>query len=249
MPLRRIHPDVRMLTPDEAIAGLDLAALALAGRPYVIANMVASADGKATVDGKSGGLGSPTDRAIFHRLRSQADCVLAGAGTLRAERYGRLVRDPAVRAQRAAEGLAPDAVAATITRTLQLGDDLPLLADPDSTLIVFTSSDAAAPAGAARIVVERMAPSELGAAAALRRLRARHGIRSVLCEGGPALLGELVADGVLDELFLSVSPLLAGGAEVRTIVEGPALAKPARLSLVWALEADSGLYLRYRVAR
>lgn len=250
MDVRRLLPDGQTVSADEALAGLDFGALAPPDRPYVVANMVASADGKATVDGTSGGLGSPADRAIFHLLRSHADCVLAGAGTFRAERYGRIVRDPELRARRVAAGLAPDALAATITRTLNLGDDLPLLADPNSTFIVFTSADTDPPAAAARVVVERVPAAELSARGALERLRAAHGVRSVLCEGGPSLLGDIVAAGALDELFLSVSPLLAGGGtDVRTIVEGAGLPAPVSLELAWVLESGGGLHLRYRVRR
>lgn len=247
--LRRLLPPGEPADAITAIGDLRLADRAPADRPYVIANMIASADGKAAVQGASGGLGGPADRAVFRVLRTQADCVLAGAGTLRTERYGRLVRDPALRDLRTQRGLAADPVAATITRTLNLGAGLPLLDDPDSTLVIVTSSVDPAPAGAAAVQVERVAPERLDPAAALALLRERHGVRSVLCEGGPGLLGGLAAGGALDELFLTVSPLLVGSGGKLTPIEGPALPAPVQLQLVWAFESAESLFLRYRVRR
>jgi riboflavin biosynthesis pyrimidine reductase len=228
VPLRRLLPDpAEGLTADALLAAVDLGALAPPGRPYVVANMVVSADGRAAVAGRSGPLGGDADKAMFFALRGSVDAVLAGAGTLRAEHYGRLVRRPERRAARVARGLAADPVALVLSRS---GDvpDAPMLADPEQPRAIYTGADAEP-------------------ASALRRVRAEHRVRSVLCEGGPSLLAALLAAGLVDELFLTVAPLLAGGADPLTVV-GPGLERPAGLELVWALEAGGELLLRYAVA-
>jgi riboflavin biosynthesis pyrimidine reductase len=85
-------------------------------------------------------------------------------------------------------------------------------------------------------------------AAALADLR-RRDVRALLCEGGPTLLGALLHERLVDELFLTLAPQLAGGGDGPTISSGPALAEPAALELVWALERAGSLYLRYAVRR
>lgn len=246
MELRRLLPEPGTTTPEEAVAGLRLGERAPQERPYVVANMVASADGKAAFRGRSGPLGGDVDRAMFHRLRTQADAVLAGSGTVRAERYGRLVRDPQLRAAREREGLAPDPIACIVTRSLDLPVDAGLLQDPDQVTVVFTSSDAELPGAGPSVRIERVAPDELTFLTALKRLRAGYGVRSVLCEGGPTVLGALLAEEAVDELFLTLAPKLAGGAGP-TPVEGPPLSELAELELRWALEARGELFLRYRI--
>ena len=141
MSLRRIHPDRAELTPDEAISHLGLGELAPPDRPWVASNMVATVDGKAAIGGRSGPIGDEVDRQLFHQLRTQADAILVGAGTLRTERYGRLVRDPALREKREREGLSPEPLAVVVTHSLDLPLDIPLLQSPESTVLVFTSSD------------------------------------------------------------------------------------------------------------
>jgi len=246
--LRRIHPDHAELTVEAAFTGLDLAAQAPAERPYVIANMVSSLDGRAAVAGRSGALGGAADRAVFHELRGQVDAVLVGSRTMRTESYGALVRDDERRERRRAAGLEPMPIGAVVTRSLDLALDIPLFQDPESTIVVFTSGDAELPPRPADVRVTRIPARELTMAAALRRLRADHGVRSVLCEGGPTVLGALVAEGVLDELFLTASPLLVGG-DAPHVLEASSIGDPVRLDLVWALEAEGALFLRYAVRR
>jgi riboflavin-specific deaminase-like protein len=244
--LERIYPDPARLTPDEVMSGLKLGDSAPAERPYLVLNMVASTDGKAAVEGRSGPLGDETDRQLFLHLRTQADAVMVGAGTLRAERYGRMVRDPALRAKREREGLDADPLAVVVSGRLELPRDLPLLNDPDSRVVVVTSSDARLEDCAAQIEYMRTGePMEL--APALGKLRSSHGVRSILCEGGPTLNRSLLAEGLVDELFLSISPMLVGGSTALTIVAGMPLEAPAQVNLVWLLAADDSLYLRSRV--
>src|SRR3954447_14034292 len=115
MALRRLYPEPGEVAVEDAVAGLRLAEHAPDGRPYVIDNMVATADGRAAIEGRAGPIGSEADREMFLRLRTQADCVMVGAATLRAERYGHLVRDPALRAAREAEGLEPEPLGCVLT--------------------------------------------------------------------------------------------------------------------------------------
>jgi riboflavin biosynthesis pyrimidine reductase len=82
----------------------------------------------------------------------------------------------------------------------------------------------------------------------LARLRSEHGIRSLICEGGPTLLSYLLAAGLVDELFLSIAPKLAGGGLEPHITTGPELPTPAAADLVWLCEADSELFTRWRVS-
>jgi riboflavin-specific deaminase-like protein len=249
MALRRLFPEPGEVAVEEAVAGLRLAERAADGRPYVIDNMVATADGRAAIEGRAGPIGDPIDRALFLRLRTQVDCVLVGAGTLRAERYGHLVRSEELRAARRAEGLEPEPLACVLTRTMELPWDTSLWTDPASRVALYTSASRNPPPCAATVTVHRMAGAELTVERVLRSLRADHDVRSVLCEGGPTLNRELLAADCLDELFLALEPKLAGGGDEPTIVGGPPLAPPGRLELVWILEADGALFLRYRVPR
>lgn len=245
--LRRLAPDPATITPAEALDGLALGDLAPDERPYVAVNFVASADGRAAFEGRSGALGDEADRDLFHSLRGHADAVLVGTGTLHAERYGPLVRDPERRAARERAGVRPAPLAVTVSRSLDLPPDIPLLQDPASEVVLYTSSDADPPACGARLDVVRLDPAEMTFTTALRRLRADHGVRSVLCEGGPTVFGALVAERVVDELFLTLSPKLAGGMQPLTILEGPGQPEPLDLDLVWVLEAGGALFLRYRL--
>ena len=221
--LRRLLPEPGEVDADALFAGIDFAALAPPGRPYVVVNMVTSADGRAALDGRTAKMSSEADRAVFHALRTAVDAILVGTGTLRAERYGRMVRDEGRREIRRARGLEPEPLALVCSRTGDFPTDIPLFNDPEARVVTYTGGS----------------PSE-----ALRRAYDEHGVRSVLCEGGPTLNAAMLAEGVVDELFLTVAPLLAGGAEPLTILtDGDA----TPLELRWALEGDGGLFLRYAV--
>jgi riboflavin biosynthesis pyrimidine reductase len=243
---RRLYPEPATVDLLELLAELRLAERAGDERPYLIANFVASADGKATVGGKSGPLGDDGDHAMFHGLREQVDAVLAGTGTLRAERYGRLVRAPERVERRVARGLSPVPVLCVITRSGALPADIPLLDDPESSVIVFTGEPVEITAKA-KVEVVRVDPAELTPLTVLRKLRAEHGIRSVLCEGGPTLFDALLNPRVADELFLTSAPKLAGGGGLG-ITAGPELPAPVELVPEWVLERARSLFLRYRLA-
>jgi riboflavin biosynthesis pyrimidine reductase len=245
MDFRRLHPEPATVDLLALLAELRLSERASDERPYVIANFVASTDGRATLGGRSGPLGDDGDHEMFHGLREQVDAVLAGTGTLRAEHYGRLVRSPERVQRRVAHGFAPTPLLCIITRTGAL-PDIPLLADPDSSVVVYTGAPVEIRA-AAEVEVVHVDPGELTPLTVLRRLRADRGIRSVLCEGGPTLFGALVHAQVMDELFLTVAPKLAGGGTGPPITVGAELVEPAELALGWVLERAGSLFLRYRL--
>ncbi len=202
-------------------------------RPWLVANMVASVDGRAAVGGRTATLSGAADRAVFHLLRSLADVVLVGAGTVRAERYGPVRSGPR----------PPIAI---VSRSLDLDWSSPLFADADqrSEILTCHGADPQRRARAAEVADVILAGDErVDLGGALSELGAR-GRRMVLCEGGPHLLGELVGAGLVDELCFTLSPLLAGGVEPNLIV-APSLDPPRRLELASVIEDDASLLLRY----
>ncbi len=226
---------------------------ATGGAGRLILNMVSTADGRATLAGRSGAISSRADRALFHGLRMAVDAVLVGAGTVRSERYGRMIADRTHRDQRRAQGLPDEPLACIVSGRLDLGDDIPLLAEPGARVAIVTSSAASLPGCAASVEYVRAgAGGALDLAAALRELRERFDVRTVLCEGGPHLGYQLLAAGLLDELFLTLSPTLAGGepasGEALRILAGGELDPPAALELRSVLASESFLFLRYGVS-
>ncbi|MDP9188660.1 MAG: dihydrofolate reductase family protein [Actinomycetota bacterium] len=244
--LRRLLPEAAETTVAEQLAELDLKALAHEHRPYVLVNFVSSVDGRATIEGRSGALGSATDAEMLQRLRTRVDAVMIGAGTMRAERYGRIVSDPALRAYRERTLLTHDPLAVIVSNRLELPWDAGLFSDGGGRVVVFTAADVEPPETATPVTVVRHEGGvDLGKA--LEWLRRERGIRSLLCEGGPVLHGELQAAEVVDELFLTIAPKLVGREE-RSILTAP-LPEPAELELVWLLEAGSELFCRFKLAR
>jgi riboflavin biosynthesis pyrimidine reductase len=260
--LKRLLPPGAPGSAEEIVAGFeqdwsgDLDPAGPADRPRVILNMVSTADGHATLNGRSGPISGPADRALFHALRLAVDGVLAGAGTVRVERYGRIVPDASRRQTRIEQGRSEEPLACIVSGHLNLEGDIPLLAEPTARVVILTPSSASLPAGSVQAEVEYIRAAhdgQLDLARALAELRARFEVRTLLCEGGPHLNAQLVRAGLVDELFLSLSPLLAGGdppagGEALRILAGPELSPPIALELRGVLEHDSGLFLRYAVA-
>jgi riboflavin-specific deaminase-like protein len=242
-PLRRLLPDEADTTVAEQLAGLDLAELAHPDRPYLILNFATTLDGRAAIDGRSGKIGSETDTEMLQRLRTRVDAVMIGAGTMRAERYGRIVSDPGLRSYRDSTGLAEDPLAVIISNRLELPWDAGLFTDGGGNVVIFTASEEEPPETATPVTVVRHSEGvELDIV--LSWLATEQGIRSVLCEGGPTLHGRLREGGLADELFLTIAPKIAGGEGPR-ILEG-ALADVDQVELAWLLESESELFARYR---
>lgn len=230
---------------EELLAGLALGDQAPPDRPYVIANFVSSVDGRATFQGRSGQLGDEGDLDVFRALRREVDAVLVGTGTLRAERYGRILKNPESRARRRRRGLAPEPLAITLTRTGDVPLDIPLFAEPEAEVVVFTGRDIDVSGVAAAVEVVVLHPPK--PALALRHLRAEHGVGVLLCEGGPAMLAALVRARLLDELFLTLAPQLTGGGTGPTVTSGVELPELRAMELAGVLERASSLFLRYRL--
>jgi riboflavin-specific deaminase-like protein len=252
--LRRLLPAGEPATAQEIADQLELEAARHppATRPHVMLNMISTADGRATIGGRSGPIGNRADRELFHALRTVVDAVMAGAGTVRTERYGRLVREEGPRRLRRERGRSEEPLACIVSGRLALPADLPLLADPRARVAIITASPASVTGAAARVEyvrAERHGTVDLRRA--LAELHERFAVRSLLCEGGPHLNSHLLAAGLVDELLLTLSPKLAGGdpssGESLRIVAGPAFDAPIELELVGVLESGSQLFLRYGV--
>jgi len=221
-------------------------------RPHVMLNMISTADGRATLDGRSGTISESADRALFHGLRSAVDAVLVGAGTVRVERYGRIIPDAASRELRRRRGLSDEPLACIVSGRVELDEDLPLLREPSAHVVILTGSEASLPGAAAHVEYVRTGHAgRCELSQAMTELGERYGVQRVLCEGGPHLAWQLLNAGLLDELFLTIAPMLAGGepagGEALRILAGGELLPPRELELLGALSSGGELFLRYGV--
>jgi riboflavin-specific deaminase-like protein len=237
-----LHPEPGETTVAEALDRYRPFDEPPADRPHVAVNFATTLDGRAAIGGRSGPIGSGADTEMLLRLRTRFEAVMVGAGTIRAERYGRLVPDSELREAREQAGLSGDPLAVIVSGRLDLPWDAGIFNEGGS-VQVLTGSEAHPPdTGADLRVARHEGPVDLGAA--LRRLREEEGVRALLCEGGPRLHAQLEAEGLVDDLFLTIAPKLAGG-EAPRILEGemPAVAE---MDLVWLFERDGELFARYR---
>jgi len=241
--VRRLLPDPGPTTVDEQLGAYRPWEHPHDDRPFVAMNFAATVDGRATIGGVSGPIGSAADTAMLAGLRTRFDAVMIGAGTMRAERYGRPVGDREKRQRREQEGLSPDPLMVIVSGRLDLPWDAPLFTAGEGRVLVFTASQAEPPAVATPLEVIRH-EDFVNLAAALRHLRHECEVRALLCEGGPGLHAELEGGGAVDDLFLTIAPKLAGGDAPR-ILEGD-LPAVAELELAWLLEESGELFARYR---
>jgi riboflavin biosynthesis pyrimidine reductase len=230
-PLRRLVPDEAETTVADELEALDLAARAHADRPYTVTNFALTVDGRATIDGRSGPIGTDTDTAMLVGLRRQVDALMIGAGTMRAERYGP-VRPLMV----------------LVSKRLDLPWDAELFTAGRGEVLVFTSSAEDPPPTATTVDLVRH-DGVVDLTEAMRHLRRERGIRTLLSEGGPHLHAQMIEADLVDELFVTTAAKLAGGP-------GPGLAEGLpeavrELELAW-LATDAGqreLFQRYRFRR
>ena len=206
-------------------------------RPYVIINMVSSIDGRAAVEGRASGIGGEVDRRTMRTLRSKADAVMIGAGTLRAERLSLGLDDP--------DGPQPLAVIATSSGDIPLERNL--IAGQGQEVLVIASDHVSVRSGehgVLRLAVDESGHLDLGLA--LEILKAEHAVDLLLVEGGPRLNHSLVSQNLADELFLTLAPKLLGGTRSgsSTICEGSTL-PTRRTNLLSVHLAGDELFLRY----
>jgi riboflavin biosynthesis pyrimidine reductase len=216
---------------------------------WVRANFIASVDGGATVDGKTGTLAGPGDRLIFHLLRELAEVIVVGAGTVRIEGYSGAHLGVAQRLRRQARGQSEVPQLAIVTKSGRLDRDLAVFTRTEVPPLVLTA------AAAAEETRRRLTdlcevldcsggdPGKVDEAVLLDALAAR-GMRRILTEGGPMLLGAFIQRDLLDELCLTIAPYLVGGL-ARRITTGPGQVL-ARMRCAHILTDDAGyLYTRY----
>jgi riboflavin-specific deaminase-like protein len=206
-------------------------------RPYLALNMVATVDGRAALNGSAVGIGSTADKHLMRELRAEADVVLHGAGTVRADPLSARV-PPELVAHRQQRGLSPQPLGAIITRSGNLPRQHPYY---ESKTVIYITSDHAVPVDAPAVEVIRVE----NVSAAIADL-GRRGTRRILCEGGPTLNTALLQQGLVDEIFLTIAPKLLGGEDPLTIVKGPSLGM-IYLELRSLVELDGELYLKYGV--
>ncbi len=216
---------------------------------WLRANMVSTLDGAAQHDGRSQPISSDTDMRIFGTLRALADVIVVGAETVRQEGYRPARARDAFAARRRAAGQGPAPAIAVVSASLDLDFTLPLFTEPLVPTLLLTGATAPAErvraaraAGAEVLVAGDSAGVETDKAV---RVLAERGLKRQLTEGGPRLLAQFVADGVLDELCLTLSPMLTSGHAQR-IADGPGLAVPDRFVLASILEEAGFLFTQYR---
>ena len=239
---------MRMLQSSGELDDEDLEALYAypAAQTWMRLNVVAGLDGgTADSTGLSSGLSGPGDQRVFALLRSLADVIVVGAGTARVEGYEPVLAGEVDADLRDRHGLTPLPSIAVVSRSLDIPDVL-LDAPPEAPTLVVTCSHApadrlAALRGRADVLVCGEGSVDL---VAVREQLAARGLRRILCEGGPALSGAMVRAGVLDELCLTLSPLLLGGA-AQGVLTGAELQPPLTMRLASTLTDGDHLLLRY----
>ena len=218
-------------------------------RPYVIINTVSSVDGRTAVGGKAAGLGSGIDRQTMRILRSRADAVMVGAGTLRAERLTLGLDETGV----------PQPLAIIVTHTGDVPLEEHLIVEGSQEVLILISDGVPKRVGEwllALAPVMRAPADPTGAVdldAALRTLKAERGVESLVVEGGPGLNHALISLDLVDELFLTVAPEVLGGCaeQTLTLLRGPTLPDRDRptLEVVSIHLSGDEVFLRYSLAR
>ena len=241
--MRRLLPDPGPTSVGEQLDELELVTEAHDDRPYVITNFAITLDGRATIQGRSGPIGSDTDTQMLVGLRTKVDAVMIGAGTLRAERYGRIVPDPEKRARRERDGLPHDPLAVVVSGRLDIPWDAPLFTEgggPGADLHRVRDGAARYPdPGRRRPPPGSRRPGRGPDPPAHRARRPRPALRGRAPAARPADRG-----GPGRRAFVTHAPKLAGGEGPGLATGLPELERP--LELAWLLEQDGELFARYR---
>jgi 5-amino-6-(5-phosphoribosylamino)uracil reductase len=207
-------------------------------RPYLAINMVATVDGRAAVNGSAVGIGSAADHRLMLELRAEADVVLHGAGTVRADPLSARVPRDLVQ-QRLVRGLSSQPLGAIVTRS----GNLPL-AHPyyESATRIYVTSDSPV-----RVQLPTVQVCRVNDVADVLADLASLGVRRILCEGGPTLNGALFAAHAIDEIYLTIAPKLASGPSPLTLINGQAFEPMLRLELRSLVEREGELFVKYAV--
>ncbi|MFD1212378.1 pyrimidine reductase family protein [Arthrobacter sp. GCM10027362] len=244
-PINRVFPDAVRDATDEQL--LEWYSVPDRGTAWVRFNFVSSLDGAATHEGRAGGLGDAVDQHVFTLLRRQADVILVGAGTVRAEGYAGSLLAEADRRWRSDRGLPAHPAVAVVSGSLNLDPDSGFFAQAPVRPLLLAS--AGADAGRRRALAEVADLVDTGTEPArMVAALAERGHHSIHSEGGPVLFGAFQAAGLVDELCLTLSPVLAGGTGKR-IADGVPEHALQNMQLVHILESGGMLLLRYTAAR
>lgn len=216
------------------------------GNPYVACNFISTLDGRATVRGSTAALGFHTDARVVMRMRTFADAVVIGAGTMRVERYDRMLPVPRLRGYREQIGLPADPLTVIVTHSMDLPWDAGLFTEGAGEVLLVTSSTAEPPRTATSVEVLRHDTS-VDFNALVVHLHRERGVNTVLCEGGPTVLNEILKANLADDLFLTLNPVLVGDPE-RALMAGT-LDTPVGADLSWVLEAEGELFTRWQLNR
>jgi riboflavin biosynthesis pyrimidine reductase len=211
-------------------------------RPWVMGNFVTTIDGAAVVDGGSTAINDEDDKTMFGAIRAVPDFILVGAETLRAENYHPLDLDEPRRQARVGAGLDEVPHLVVVTRSLDLAPDMPVFGNPRRRVTILTDGDA--PAERADALAEVADVVRLKGTSPSDLVHYMRLARVILCEGGPSLMGQFIAAGLVDEMALTISPLLASGGSVR-MAHGPAADPLVEMRLDRILYGDRALFLRY----
>lgn len=211
------------------------------GRPWVMLNMISTLDGATAIDGRSSSIGGTDDLAVFKAIRSVPDVILVGAGTVAAEDYSPVTLDEERRAARVERGLTEVPTLAIVSGRLSIDPEARVFAHPEFKPMVLTSTEAS-PAKLAMLgdaadvaILPSLQPSDI-----LHHLGAA---RVVLLEGGPSLNGQFAANGLLDEVNLTVASAIAGGSS-RRIVDGEPVEPLLAMTVDRVLRGDQELFVR-----
>ena len=204
-------------------------------RCWVRANMIASLDGGATVDGRARGLAGAGDRALFKVMREAADVIVVGAGTVRAEQYSGAQLTVAGRQRRQDRGQSEVPPIAVVSASGALEPDSLLFTRTEVPPLIFTTAVSCAATrdrlqGRAEVIDASTSDPILVDSAAMLAELGRRGLSRVLCEGGPTMLGDIIGHGLLDELGLTISPMLVAGGAPRIVLGDTAVATTLRVT-------------------
>ena len=226
-------------------------------RPYILMNMVMSADGKVVIEGTEAGIGSKTDQRLMRELRVNADAVLNGANTLRASGTSSRLGDEGLEELRIANGKPRFPIAVALSRSGNLPLDKIFFTARDFDAVVYLSEEAPADRKAALVATGRpvhIVPAGAEITAMLKHMRQELDVKVLLVEGGPTVNAQMYELGVVDEYFLTLGPVIVGGRDTLTAVEGESAFSRDDVKHLELLAAvpnpeTNEVYVHYRVLR